>query len=231
LEMMGSVRDVSPLARVVLRVLELAPGTAEELARETKLPVGVVDLALTELVNAGRARGVEGKRFVAERPSVDLGMITRAMSSKKKFVEGKWRYVHDDGTPGMPCAPPTDEDRRAEEAEEQRRKYQAKADETGEETWWRGEKVVPKGTAIAAPTPEARLKVGTLTYKVITQRDEFFGGKFDPEKLERLVNRLAAEGWRVVSVATADVSTFFGAFWAGRGARQEIVVFMEKTTE
>jgi hypothetical protein len=45
------------------------------------------------------------------------------------------------------------------------------------------------------------------------------------------VNELAADGWRVVSVATADVSTFWGSFWAGRGARQEMVVFLERTVE
>jgi hypothetical protein len=45
---------LSPLARVVLDVLWPAPGTAADLARETKLPIGVVEIALTELVNAGR---------------------------------------------------------------------------------------------------------------------------------------------------------------------------------
>lgn len=58
---------LSPLARVVLRVLEIAPGTAEELARETKLPAGVVQFALTELVNAGRARVLQTKRHDASR--------------------------------------------------------------------------------------------------------------------------------------------------------------------
>jgi hypothetical protein len=40
-------------------------GTADDLARETKLPVGVVEVALTELVNAGRAVAVEPGRFRA----------------------------------------------------------------------------------------------------------------------------------------------------------------------
>ncbi|WP_242335282.1 DUF4177 domain-containing protein [Anaeromyxobacter sp. SG66] len=72
------------------------------------------------------------------------------------------------------------------------------------------------------------LPPGTKMYKVITQRDEFFGGKFDPNRLEELINMHAVEGWRVVSIATADVSTFFGSFWSGRGARQEIIVFLER---
>jgi hypothetical protein len=113
-----------------------------------------------------------------------------------------------------------------EEKLEQRKKYQAKADETGVEQWWRGERFVPGGKEPQPPPPPPP---GTRTYKVITQRDEYFGGKFDPQKLEALVNGLAAEGWHVVAVTAADVSTFFGTFWSGRGARQEMVVFLEKT--
>ena len=43
-------------------------------------------------------------------------------------------------------------------------------------------------------------------YKVMTQKDRFFGGKFDPEKLENAINAYAAEGWTVISVATAKHS-------------------------
>jgi hypothetical protein len=48
----------------------------------------------------------------------------------KKFVEGKWRYVFEDGTLGMPCSPPSDEEIQQAENEAQRRKCQAQADET-----------------------------------------------------------------------------------------------------
>jgi hypothetical protein len=58
-------RDLSPLARVVYRVLEVAEGTAEDLARETKLPVGVVDAALAELRAAGRAEEFAAARWRA----------------------------------------------------------------------------------------------------------------------------------------------------------------------
>jgi hypothetical protein len=54
---------LSALARIVLRALEIAPGTPEELARETKLPAGVVDSALAELRNAGRTEEFEPKRW------------------------------------------------------------------------------------------------------------------------------------------------------------------------
>jgi hypothetical protein len=56
-------------------------------------------------------------------------------------------------------------------------------------------------------------------YKVLTQKDRFFHGKFDPEKLEAALNAYAEEGWRVVGAATADVGAL------GRN-RQEMVVIM-----
>jgi hypothetical protein len=56
---------LSPLARVVLYVLRIAPGTAKELALETKLPPAVVDAALAELRHAGRAVEVEPRKFKA----------------------------------------------------------------------------------------------------------------------------------------------------------------------
>jgi hypothetical protein len=61
----ASVRALSPLARVVLDVLRIAPGTAEELALETKIPAAVVDAALAELVSVGRAVEVEPRTFKA----------------------------------------------------------------------------------------------------------------------------------------------------------------------
>jgi predicted Rossmann fold nucleotide-binding protein DprA/Smf involved in DNA uptake len=61
----GVRRELSPLARVVLNVLRVAPATADELALETKLPPAVLDAALAELVNAGRVLELEPRRFVA----------------------------------------------------------------------------------------------------------------------------------------------------------------------
>jgi hypothetical protein len=58
-------------------------------------------------------------------------------------------------------------------------------------------------------------------YKVMTQKDRFFGGKFDPEKLESAINSYAEQGWVVVSVATADISSV-------GSARQEIIVIFER---
>jgi hypothetical protein len=58
-------------------------------------------------------------------------------------------------------------------------------------------------------------------YKVMTQKDRFFAGKFDPEKLEAAMNSYAVEGWQFVGVATADIPSF-------GGARQEIVIIFER---
>jgi len=34
-------------------------------------------------------------------------------------------------------------------------------------------------------------------YKILTQKDKWFGGKFDPLKLEQAINSYAEEGWRI----------------------------------
>jgi len=38
-----------------------------------------------------------------------------------------------------------------------------------------------------------------MEYKVLTQQDRRWSGKFSPENLEQALNSYAAEGWRVVS--------------------------------
>lgn len=58
-------------------------------------------------------------------------------------------------------------------------------------------------------------------YKVLTQKDRFFGGKFDPEKLEKAINSYAAEGWQVISVATATIPTL-------TSSREEMVIVLER---
>jgi len=58
-------------------------------------------------------------------------------------------------------------------------------------------------------------------YKVMTQKDRFFSGKFDPEKLEGAINSYAEQGWQVVSVATATITAF-------GGNREEMIVLLER---
>ena len=58
-------------------------------------------------------------------------------------------------------------------------------------------------------------------YKVLTQKDKFIGGKFDPMKLEEALNSYAKQGWRVVAASTADIVGF------GTN-RQEFITIMER---
>ena len=59
-------------------------------------------------------------------------------------------------------------------------------------------------------------------YKILTQKDKWFSGKFDPEKLESALNAYAEEGWRVIGVTTA---TFPAVFSSGR---EEMITVMER---
>ena len=58
-------------------------------------------------------------------------------------------------------------------------------------------------------------------YKVITQKDKWFSGKFDPEKVEGVLNSYAKQGWVMKGVARASVPGF-------GGQRDEIVIIMER---
>jgi hypothetical protein len=58
-------------------------------------------------------------------------------------------------------------------------------------------------------------------YKIMTQKDRFFSGKFSPEKLEAAINGYAQEGWRVVSMATAQIPA-----WGSK--REELIVLLER---
>lgn len=58
-------------------------------------------------------------------------------------------------------------------------------------------------------------------YKVLTQKDKWFSGKFSPEKLEQAINSYAEQGWTVVTTATADIPGF------GTN-RQELIVILER---
>jgi hypothetical protein len=58
-------------------------------------------------------------------------------------------------------------------------------------------------------------------YKVMTQKDRFFGGKFDPEKLEGAINSYASQGWTVKAIATATIPSL-------TGSREEMIVVLER---
>jgi len=58
-------------------------------------------------------------------------------------------------------------------------------------------------------------------YKVLSQKDKWFSGKFDPAVLEQAMNAYAQQGWRVIGCATADIPGF-------GGPRQEFVTILER---
>lgn len=60
-----------------------------------------------------------------------------------------------------------------------------------------------------------------LEYKVMTQKDRFFSGKFNPEKLEAALNSYAQEGWRVVGMATGEIGS-------GLTSREELIFVLER---
>ena len=59
-------------------------------------------------------------------------------------------------------------------------------------------------------------------YKVLTQKDKWFSGKFDPIKLEEALNAYAKQGWKVVSSFSADIPGFLA------GAREEAIIILER---
>ena len=58
-------------------------------------------------------------------------------------------------------------------------------------------------------------------YKVLTQKDRFLGGKFDPQKLEQAINAYSQQGWRVISMATASFPSL-------TGSREELIVLLQR---
>jgi hypothetical protein len=49
-------------------------------------------------------------------------------------------------------------------------------------------------------------------------KDRFFSGKFDPEKLETMLNSYAGEGWTLKAVTTAEIPGF--------GTKREEIIFI-----
>jgi hypothetical protein len=60
-------------------------------------------------------------------------------------------------------------------------------------------------------------------YKVMTLNDRYFRGKFDPKKIQDVLNDYAEDGWRLKSIATADIPAGFGS-----SKRQELVIVLER---
>jgi len=59
-------------------------------------------------------------------------------------------------------------------------------------------------------------------YKVLTQKDKWFSGKFDPTKLEQAINAYASQGWQVAATATAAIPGFLST------TREEMIIILER---
>lgn len=58
-------------------------------------------------------------------------------------------------------------------------------------------------------------------YRVLSQKDRWFSDRIDPEKLATALNDLAAEGWRVIGIASAPVAGLLTS-------RDELIVVLER---
>lgn len=83
-----------------------------------------------------------------------------------------------------------------------------------------------KSSPTGAGMPPIHLRPGQKQYKVVTQADEWFMGKFNPERLGEFLNALASVGWRVVAADSSDRAAWFGV--QGGTARQELIVILER---
>ena len=77
-------------------------------------------------------------------------------------------------------------------------------------------------TGASSPSPQYLIKKAMKEYKVLTQKDKWFSGKFDPERLEGAINAYAKQGWRVIGCATASMPGFMS------NNREEIIIIMER---
>lgn len=59
-------------------------------------------------------------------------------------------------------------------------------------------------------------------YKILSQKDKWFSGKFDPAVLEEALNAYAKQGWNLVAAFSADIPGMFGA------AREEAIMILER---
>ena len=58
-------------------------------------------------------------------------------------------------------------------------------------------------------------------YKVLSQKDKWFSGKFDPERLEFAMNSYAQQGWIVKAGFTAQIPGLMGN-------REEAIIILER---
>lgn len=75
---------------------------------------------------------------------------------------------------------------------------------------------------VKAVQKDADMKTaGLKEYKVLSRKDKFFSGKFDPAMLENAMNEYAKYGWRVIAVTTAAIEGF-------STSTEEIIIVLER---
>ena len=59
-------------------------------------------------------------------------------------------------------------------------------------------------------------------YKILSQKDKWFSGKFDPQRLEDAINSYAQQGWVVKAAFTGEIPGIMGH------AREEAIIILER---
>lgn len=62
---------------------------------------------------------------------------------------------------------------------------------------------------------------GKKEYKVLSQKDKWYSGKFDPSMLEKALNDYAEMGYQVICSSTATIQSL-------TGAREEMIIILER---
>lgn len=78
-----------------------------------------------------------------------------------------------------------------------------------------------KSTLASKPSGLREKENAVKVFKVMTQKDRAFGGKFNPEKIEEALNAMGKEGWEIDGVTSAEFPSL-------TGGRQELVIFLSK---
>ncbi len=69
---------------------------------------------------------------------------------------------------------------------------------------------------------DPRSEMIMFEYKILSQKDKWFTGKFDPDTIEQAINSYAEQGWRVVHAVTATIPGF-------GGNREEMIIILERS--
>lgn len=78
---------------------------------------------------------------------------------------------------------------------------------------------------VRLPTSRDRKATRHYEYKVVTQRDGLWSGRFDAEALSLLLNRLGEQGWRLVESSASSIPALLTR------QREELLLVFEREVE